>query len=160
MCAFGFAWRNRSKAGVVITASPSQFTPRTTIRSRCRLSFVDGWLIQRSGNLRLEVSQVFGVCRCHATAGSPRLGRAHSPAIVDPEPVGRIGADGRFEGAIDVGRDRFHATKLTVFTSRNLVARFDSPPAKRGAKADGGVERAVVAEREESGSGAGKTFVA
>src|SRR2546427_3213156 len=49
------------------------------------------------------------------------------PAIMDPKPIGRIAADGGFEGAVHVEHDFFRRARLAIVMSPNLRADFDAP---------------------------------
>ena len=105
--------------------------------------------------------------RCRRTA--PRAGPADGglrtagfewlPAVVHPEPVGRVAADGGFEGAVDVAHDGGGGAGPAILAGGDFGARFDAPAGQADAVADAGEQRAVVAQREDGGRGRGGAVV-
>src|SRR5581483_716102 len=127
MCASGRAWRKRSSAGVDITASPSQLTPRTRIRWGGLVA-----ISPRSSN-RIPVHEGIGgfILRCPPEGF---LFARRLPAVMHPEPVRRIAQDCLLERAIHVQHDVLRPARLAVFHGRNRVPHFDPPLAEAGAK--------------------------
>ena len=110
MWASGNFSRKRSSAGVVITASPSQFVPRTRILSGC------GFCISVSGFTRW-----FGIIGPRRPACV--FLRSRFPAAVNPEPVGRVAAHGGFEAAVDVAHDVAGSPRPAVFVRGHRCRR-------------------------------------
>ena len=78
------------------------------------------------------------------------------PAAVDPEPVGRVAAHGDFKRAVHVAHDVGDGARLAVFARGNFVADFDLPVRQADAVANGGVQRAVVAQGKNRRRGGGR----
>src|SRR5579863_831729 len=140
MCASDRASRSRSKAGVAITASPSQLTLRTSMR----------W--QDGGGIKLFS---FGKLLFAALAGfgfhRDRRQRlfAGFPTVVNPKPIGGVAENGLLERAVDVAHDGFRRTQLAVFANGDFVADFNAPMAETGAETERGVEREIETEGKD-----------
>src|SRR5882672_4176704 len=104
MWACGRASRRRSNAGVVMIASPSQFTPRT--RSFSSEGFMpDGSAVGGDAGWRH--------CRVRLALGP--LEFVGLPAVMHPEPVGRILPHRLFKGLVDVTGDGLDTAGFAVF---------------------------------------------
>src|ERR1043166_210523 len=106
MRALGFASRRRCRAGVAMMASPSQLTPRTRIFS-CAFFCGAGLVEVRGAGEGMGGGS--GFAKFVELRGNWFFRRAlellRLPAFVDPEPIGRVPADGGFEGPVHIGHD-------------------------------------------------------
>ena len=72
-------------------------------------------------------------CRLDACASRSRF-----PSSVDPEPIGRVAANGGFEGPVHVAHDGSRGPRLAVLAGGNFGARLDAPAGKADAIAYAG----------------------
>src|ERR1035437_4499496 len=146
MCASGNFSRSRSSAGVVNTASPSQFTPRTKIRRGSRIED-RGWFAifyLPSSILACENAILISVL----------------PAAVNPEAVRRVAADGDFERQIHFSDDVGGWTRMLVGVRGDGFAHFHAPFCRGHAVANATVKIGVVAQGQHGGGEAGIAIVA
>src|SRR6267154_926238 len=138
MCAVGLASRNRCKAGVAITASPSQFGPRTRIF--CELTMKLGVNYSRPLAPILKLRDGAVHVGCHASF----FDLIRFPAFMDPKPIGRIAPNRRLKGPVHFQHDSFRTAALAVLLGANLVADLDSPARETDAITNGCVQRSFV----------------
>ena len=82
------------------------------------------------------------------------------PAVVDPEPIGRVTTDSLFKGAVDIKHDGCRGAGLAMFVSGNFIAKFDAPLPQAGAKAKSGVQRQIEAQAKNGRGLGGVALVA
>src|SRR5258705_359823 len=132
-------------------ASPSQLTPRMSMRGACpcigvaglvNLSFARSFhRFERSGCGL--ASQVFG----------------HFPAIMHPEPIGGIASHRFFKGAVDVSHDGLRRARAAVLVSRNFITDLNAPFSEADAETKTCIESGVVAKYKNGRGGGGGTVV-
>src|SRR5439155_26002689 len=84
--------------------------------------------------------------RCRVRLAVVPLEFVGLPAVMHPEPVGRILPHRLFKGLVDVTGDGLDTAGFAVLPGGDLVAQFDPPPAQANALTDRGVQGTGVAQ--------------
>src|SRR6267378_6835125 len=136
-----------------MTASPSQLTPRMSMREApadIRATSLLRYLAQvLSTDWRLRL-WILVVSLAFFT---------QFPPIMDPKPIGWITTHCFFKRSIHIDHDGFRRTCVTVFVSGNSATDFDRPPGKPNPKAKTCVEGSIISQGEDCRRGGSRTIM-
>ena len=82
------------------------------------------------------------------------------PAFVDPEPVGGIAADRRFQHRVNVAGDILDRPAASIYGRGNRRAVLEAPFAEARAKTNGHMQRAAISQRKNRRGGGDRAIMA